>query len=67
VTRALEPFSQFPDRFLYAEMRGELTERQAKLCRFIVLKSFQGKASYPWRRSLRVCAGNGATTHSCAT
>lgn len=36
VTRAIEPFAQFPYRFIDAEMRGDLSERQAKLCRYIV-------------------------------
>ena len=30
-----EPFVMFPARFIDAEMRGELSERQAKLLRFI--------------------------------
>jgi hypothetical protein len=41
---ANEPFAMFPHRFLDAEMRGELSERQAKLCRYIVQHASQEKA-----------------------
>jgi hypothetical protein len=30
-----EPFTMLPNRFIDSEMRGELSERQAKLCRYI--------------------------------
>ena len=44
MSRADEPFAMFPHRFIDAEMRGDLSDRQAKLCRFIVRNAFQGRA-----------------------
>jgi hypothetical protein len=44
VRRALEPFAMFPHRFIDAEMRGELSDRQAKLCRFVVRHASQDRA-----------------------
>jgi len=41
VNRALEPFTMLPNRLIDAEMRGDLTDRQAKLCRFIVRHASQ--------------------------
>jgi hypothetical protein len=38
-----ELFAMFPNRFIDAEMRGELSERQAKLCRYIVRHGSQEK------------------------
>jgi hypothetical protein len=41
VTRRSEPFTMLPNRFIDAEMRGELSQRQAKLCRFIARNASQ--------------------------
>jgi hypothetical protein len=41
VRRAREPFAMFPHRFIDAEMRGDLSDRQAKLCRFVVQHASQ--------------------------
>jgi hypothetical protein len=43
VNRALEPFTMLPDRFIDAEMRGELSQRQAKLLRFIARNASETK------------------------
>ena len=44
MSRAREPFTMLPNRFIDAEMSGELSERQAKLCRFIARSANQRKA-----------------------
>jgi hypothetical protein len=43
MSRAREPFTMLPDRFIDAERRGELSDRQAKLCRFIARRASESR------------------------